>query len=168
MRRLCFHRPFHGGRAKTLLRDGRQPVWPIDKVALEAQGRRGMIVAGVMAILALLAFWAGIITMKYLALRRLHSGSHSFCWRGDGLQCVALDHPPFAALSRSDRIDGARGALGLCDYARCVYSPVPNRKLIYVGAIRSDCRCLSVRDAARKTRHPPSGPLIGQARPALI
>ena len=41
--------------AKTLLRDGRQPVWPIDKVAFEAQARRGMSVAGVMAILGLMA-----------------------------------------------------------------------------------------------------------------
>jgi hypothetical protein len=119
--------------AKTLLRDTRQPVWPIDKVAFEAQARRGMIVAAVMAILGLMAvignehsdfaligFIVGVVPFAGVAMAfgALHS--------------IILRLMPYRGPLVSTVVGGL---IGLATMLATHDSPAPNRKLIYVGLI---------------------------------
>ncbi len=119
--------------AKTL-RHTRQHIWPVDKVAFEAQARRGMIVAGVMAIMAFLAalggdnndfaligFIVGVIPIAGVAM--------AF----GALHAIIVRLMPY----RGPIVSTAIGALiGFATMLASRYPPAPlDTKLIYVGAI---------------------------------
>jgi hypothetical protein len=154
--------------AKTLLRDARQPVWPIDKVAFEAQGRRGMIVAGVMAILALLAFVGngntGVFSPSLgfiLAVIPFAGVAMAF----SALHSIILRLMPY----RGPIVSTVLGALiGLGTMLATYDSPAPNRKLIYVGAIYGlIVGAIEFAMPPEKTRHPSSGRSPAKARTRL-
>ena len=149
--------------AKTLLRDGRQPVWPIDKVAFEAQGRRAMIVAAVMGILALLAvtgnehndfaligFIVSVVPFTGIAM--------AF----GGLHAIILRLLPYRGPIVSMAIGGL---IGLATLLATHNSPAPNRKLIYVGVVYGlIVGAIEFAMPPQKTRHPPSGRSMAKAR----
>jgi MFS family permease len=154
--------------AKTLLRDARQPVWPIDKVAFEAQGRRGMIVAGVMAIMALLAILGNdhneifgptfgfiLAVIPFTGVAMAFSALHS----------IILRLLPY----RGPIVSTVLGALiGLATMLVAYSSPVPNRKLIYVGAIYGlIVGAIEFVMPPEKTRHPRSGRSSAKERTRL-
>jgi len=148
---------------KMLLRDTRQPVWPIDKVAFEAQGRRGMIVAGVMATIAFLAilgndhndfaiigFIVGVVPVAGIgmAFGALHS--------------IILRLMPYRGPIVSTVVGGL---IGLATMLVAYDSPAPNRKLIYIGAIYGlIVGAIEFAMPPEKTRHPSSGRSLNKAR----
>jgi MFS family permease len=142
--------------AKTLLRDARQPVWPIDKVALEAQGRRGMIVAGVMAIMAFLAVLGN--DHNDFALIGLIVGIVPVAGIGmafGALHSIIVRLMPYRGPTVSTVIGGL---IGLATMLATYNSPAPNRNLIYVGAIYGlIVGAIEFAMPPEKTRHPRSG-----------
>lgn len=148
------------------LRDARQPVWPIDKVAFEAQGRRGMIVAGVMATMAFLAVLGN--DHNDFALIGLIVGIVPVAGIGmafGALHSIIVRLMPYRGPIASTVI----GALiGLATMLVAYDSPAPNRKLIYVGAIYGlIVGAIEFAMPREKTRHPPSRRSLAKARTRL-
>jgi hypothetical protein len=150
---------------KTLLRDTRQPVWPIDKVGREAQGRRGMKVAAAMAILALLAavgdthseifspgFSFVVAVVPFTAVAMAFSALHT----------IVLRLLPY----RGPFVSTVLGALiGLATMLAMYDSAAPNRKLIYMGALYGlIVGVIEFGMPPEKTRHSPSGRSPAKAR----
>ena len=154
--------------AKTLLRDGRQPVWPIDKVAFEAQGRRGMIVAGVMSILGLMALVGNDNNGVFPPGLAFIVSVIPFAGVGMGfgaLHSIILRLMPY----RGPIVSTVIGALiGLATMLATYNSPAPNRNLIYIGAIYGlIVGAIEFATPPEKTRRPPSGRSPTKARTRL-
>ena len=151
--------------AKILLRDTRQPIWPIDKVAFEAQGRRGMIVAGVMSVLALLAFVGNGNSGVFSPGLAFIVSVIPFAGVGmafGALHSIIVRLMPYRGPIVSTVIGGL---IGLATMLATYNPPVPNRKLIYIGAIYGlIVGAIEFAMPPEKIRHPRSGRSLTKAR----
>jgi len=151
--------------AARMLREKRQRVWPIDKVASEAQARRGMIVAAGMAILALLAFVgngnSGVFSPGLAFLLSVIPFAGIGMLFG-ALHAIIVRLMPYRGPIVSTVIGGL---IGFATMLATDNSPSPNRTLIYAGALYGlIVGVIELAMPPAKTRRPPSARSLTKAR----